>query len=115
GGARGGGGRAVAEPPLKSRDPDGERIPAGNRGKAGAGEPSVGASQSVPRLLGLDRSGPPPAQTQGGQPLRPWTIPNAIGFARLALIPIFLVVALSSSTGTDAPRATRFPIARFGD
>jgi cardiolipin synthase len=105
----------VAEPPLKSRDPDGERIPAGNRGKAGAGEPSTGASLSVPRLLGLDRSGPPPAQTRGGQPLRPWTIPNAIGFARLALIPIFLVVALSSSTGTDALAATLFAIVGFGD
>jgi cardiolipin synthase len=105
----------VAEPPLKSRDPDGGRIPAGNRGKAGAGQPSVGASLSVPRLLGLDRSGPPPAQTQGGQPLRPWTIPNAIGFARLALIPIFLVVALSSGTGTDALAATLFAIVGFGD
>ena len=36
---------------------------------------------SARRLLGLDRSGPPPPQTQAGQPLRPWTIPNAIGFA----------------------------------
>jgi cardiolipin synthase len=70
---------------------------------------------SVPRLLGLDRSGPPPAETQGGQPLRPWTIPNAIGFARLALIPVFLIVALSGSTGTDALAATLFAIVGFGD
>ena len=28
------------------------------------------------------------------QPLRPWTIPNAIGYVRLALIPVFLVLAL---------------------
>ena len=41
-------------------------------------------------------------QTQAGQPLRPWTLPNAIGFARLALIPVFLIVALSSSDGTGA-------------
>ena len=54
---------------------------------------------SVRRLLGLDRSGPPPPQTQAGQPLRPWTIPNAIGFLRLALIPVFLGLALSSSDG----------------
>ena len=70
-----GGGRAVAEPSLSAR-----------------------------RLFGLDRSGPPPAQTQAGQPLRPWTIPNAIGFVRLALIPVFLVVALSSATASARPR-----------
>ena len=46
------------------------------------------------RLSGLDRSGPPPPQTLSGQPLRPWTIPNAIGYIRLALIPVFLVLAL---------------------
>jgi phosphatidylglycerophosphate synthase len=45
------------------------------------------------RLLGLDRSGPPPAQTLPDQPLRPWTVPNAIGYVRAALIPVFLVLA----------------------
>ena len=54
------------------------------------------------RLSGLDRSGPPPLETRAGQPLRPWTIPNAIGYVRLALIPVFLVLALSSDDGTDA-------------
>jgi CDP-diacylglycerol--glycerol-3-phosphate 3-phosphatidyltransferase len=54
------------------------------------------------RLSGLDRSGPPPPQTLAGQPLNPWTIPNAIGYVRLALIPVFLVLALSSESGTDA-------------
>ncbi len=67
------------------------------------------------RLLGLDRSGPPPPQMQAGQPLRPWTIPNAIGFARLALIPVFLIVALSSSDGTGAPQATLFAVIGWGD
>jgi cardiolipin synthase len=51
------------------------------------------------RLLGLDRSGPPPPETLSGQPLNPWTIPNAIGITRLALLPVFLVVALSSDDG----------------
>ena len=51
------------------------------------------------RLVGLDRSGGPPPETLSGHPLNPWTIPNAIGFARLALIPVFLVVALSSEDG----------------
>jgi CDP-diacylglycerol--glycerol-3-phosphate 3-phosphatidyltransferase len=69
----------------------------------------------VRRLLGLDRSGPPPAQTAAGQPLRPWTIPNAIGFVRLALIPVFLVVALSSSDGTGALVATLFAVIGWGD
>jgi cardiolipin synthase len=54
------------------------------------------------RLLGLDRSGPPPAQTLRGSPLNPWTIPNAIGFARIALIPPFLALALSSGDGRIA-------------
>jgi cardiolipin synthase len=67
------------------------------------------------RLLGLDRSGPPPAQTQAGQPLRPWTFPNAIGFARLALIPVFLIVALSSRHGIGVAEATLFAVIGWGD
>jgi cardiolipin synthase len=51
------------------------------------------------RLLGLDRSGPPPPETLRQQPLHPWTIPNAIGFVRLALVPVFLGLALSSGDG----------------
>ena len=53
------------------------------------------------RLLGLDRSGPPPPETLPGAPLNPWTIPNAIGYVRLALIPVFLIVALSSDDGNS--------------
>jgi cardiolipin synthase (CMP-forming) len=67
------------------------------------------------RLVGLDRSGPPPPQTLAGQPLRPWTVPNAIGFFRLALIPVFLIVALSSSDGTGAAPAALFAIIGWGD
>jgi CDP-diacylglycerol--glycerol-3-phosphate 3-phosphatidyltransferase len=67
------------------------------------------------RLVGLDRSGPPPPQTLAGQPLRPWTIPNAIGFLRLALIPVFLVVALSSDDGVDALAAALFAVIGWGD
>jgi cardiolipin synthase len=83
----------VAEPPLREAPP---RL-------------------TVRRLFGLDRSGPPPPQTQAGQPLRPWTLPNAIGFTRLALIPAFLIVALSSSTGVGAPEATLFGVIGWGD
>src|SRR5208282_2509541 len=70
---------------------------------------------SVRRLFGLDRSGPPPPETLSGRPLRPWTVPNAIGFARLALIPVFLAVALSSSDGTSALAATLFAVIGWGD
>ena len=67
------------------------------------------------RLLGLDRSGPPPPETSAGRPLRPWTIPNAIGFVRLALIPVFLVSAFSSPDGTGALPATLFAVIGWGD
>jgi phosphatidylglycerophosphate synthase len=70
---------------------------------------------TVRRLFGFDRSGPPPPETLAGQPLRPWTIPNAIGFVRLALIPVFLVVALSSKDGNDALVPTLFAIVGWGD
>jgi cardiolipin synthase (CMP-forming) len=67
------------------------------------------------RLLGLDRSGPPPPATLAGTPLNPWTIPNAIGFARLALIPVFLVVALSDDDGVGAAQAILFAVIGWGD
>jgi cardiolipin synthase len=88
----------VAEPPVGEPAPDPSRRPL-----------------TVKRLLGLDRSGPPPAATVAGAPLHPWTIPNAIGFVRLALIPVFLVVALSSGDGEDALAATLFAAIGWGD
>ena len=67
------------------------------------------------RLAGLDRSGPPPPQTLRGQPWNVWTIPNAIGFVRLALIPVFLVLALGSESGTDALPAVLFAVIAWSD
>jgi cardiolipin synthase len=67
------------------------------------------------RLLGLDRSGPAPAQTDAGQPWRPWTIPNAIGYARAALIPAFLVLEYSSRHGVTTLAAICFFVAGAGD
>jgi cardiolipin synthase len=67
------------------------------------------------RLAGLDRSGPPPPQTLAGQPWNVWTIPNGIGFFRLALIPVFLVLALSSDSGTDALPAVLFAVISWSD
>ena len=60
------------------------------------------------RLLGLDRSAARRRRRRSPeQPLNPWTIPNAIGFVRLALIPVFLVLALSSGDGRDATASDR--------
>jgi cardiolipin synthase len=60
------------------------------------------------RLLGLDRSGGPPPETRRDQPLHPWTIPNAIGFVRIGLIPVFLVLALDSDDGRDTAATILF-------
>ena len=67
------------------------------------------------RLTGLDRSGPLPAQTRAGQPLRPLTIPNLVGYLRLAAIPVFLVVALNSGDGRNVPSALLFVWITAGD
>ena len=67
------------------------------------------------RLFGIDRSGPPPESTRSGHPLNPWTIPNAIGFARLAGIPVFLAVAFSSNGGHDALAAALYAVIGWAD
>jgi len=67
------------------------------------------------RLFGIDRSGPPPEATLSGQPLHPWTLPNGIGFLRLAGIPAFLVVALSSRHGQSALAAVLFAVIGWAD
>jgi CDP-diacylglycerol--glycerol-3-phosphate 3-phosphatidyltransferase len=69
----------------------------------------------VRRLFGLDRSGPKPRQTRKGEPLNPWTIPNAVGYLRLAGIPVFLILAYSSSDGRSAAAATIFWLIAAGD
>ncbi len=67
------------------------------------------------RLFGVDRSGPPPPATLSDQPLRPWTIPNAIGYIRLAAIPVFLVLALSSRDGKDTAATVLFAAIGWAD
>jgi cardiolipin synthase len=74
-----------------------------------------GRRKGFRRQFGLDRSGPPPRQTRPGQPLRPWTIPNAVGFVRLAALPVFLVIAFSSGDGRDAWAAVIFWLIAVGD
>ena len=73
------------------------------------------AGLSLRRLAGLDRSAAAPPQTLPGQPLRVWTIPNAIGFARLGLIPVFLVLGLTSDGGTGFWPAFVFAVIAWGD
>jgi cardiolipin synthase (CMP-forming) len=67
------------------------------------------------RLVGLDRSGPPPPETRRGQPLRPFTLPNAIGFLRLALVPVFVALGLSSGDGREAEATVIFAVIAWGD
>ncbi len=67
------------------------------------------------RLAGLDRSAPPPPETMRDAPWNPWTIPNAISFVRLGLIPVFLVLAFTSDAGTDALPAVLFAVVAWGD
>jgi cardiolipin synthase len=67
------------------------------------------------RLLGIDRSGPNPEATAADQPLRPWTIPNLIGYLRLAGIPVFLVLALSSAHGKDVAATVIYAVVACAD
>lgn len=67
------------------------------------------------RLFGIDRSGPAPEATLKGHPLNPWTIPNAIGFARLAGIPVFLVIALTSTDGHDPVAIVLYAVIGWAD
>lgn len=69
----------------------------------------------VRRLFGLDRSGPKPRTTKKGEPLRPWTIPNAVGYLRLAALPVFLILAYSSEDGRSVAAALLFWLIAAGD
>ena len=73
------------------------------------------ARASLKRLSGIDRSGGPPPETQKGEPLRPWTIPNAVSYVRLALLPVFMVVALGSGDGRDPTAAILYFLIAWGD
>ncbi|MFL5908347.1 MAG: CDP-alcohol phosphatidyltransferase family protein [Solirubrobacterales bacterium] len=74
-----------------------------------------GRRKGFRRQFGFDRSGPPPRQTRPGQPLRPWTIPNAVGYVRLAGLPVFLYLAFSSGDGRDPAAAAVFVAIAAGD
>jgi CDP-diacylglycerol--glycerol-3-phosphate 3-phosphatidyltransferase len=67
------------------------------------------------RLFGIDRSGPAPRETRRGAPLHPWTIPNLVGYVRLAAIPVFLVLAFESGDGRATAPALIFLAIAVGD
>jgi cardiolipin synthase (CMP-forming) len=69
----------------------------------------------VRRLFGLDRSGPKPQRTRKGEPLNPWTLPNLVGYVRLAALPVFLYLAFESGDGRSAGAATVFWLIAAGD
>jgi cardiolipin synthase (CMP-forming) len=69
----------------------------------------------IRRLFGLDRSGPPPRQTREGEPLNPWTLPNLVGYLRLAGLPVFLYLAFESGDGRSAASAALFWLIAAGD
>jgi cardiolipin synthase len=67
------------------------------------------------RLFGLDRSAVKPRQTRSGEPLRPWTVPNLVGYVRLAALPVFLVLAYNTDDGTSLLSALVFWAIAAGD
>ena len=67
------------------------------------------------RLFGIDRSGPSPRETRRGAPLHPGTIPNLVGYVRLAAIPVFLVLAFESGDGRATAPALIFLAIAAGD
>jgi len=67
------------------------------------------------RLSGLDRSGGPPPETLPGAPLRPWTLPNAIGYVRVACLAAFLAVALADADGEGWTQFALFAVVAWGD
>ncbi|HEU0318822.1 MAG TPA: CDP-alcohol phosphatidyltransferase family protein, partial [Solirubrobacteraceae bacterium] len=106
----------MAQPPLSNGDdqPKTARERVG-QARENTRERVEQARLTFRRLVGLDRSGPPPPETLADAPWHVWTIPNAIGFVRLALIPVFVVLALSSDTGTDALPAILFGVVAWSD
>ena len=80
-----------------------------------ASERSPEGGISARRLFGFDRSGPPPPETLPGAPLNPWTVPNAICYARLALIPVFLYLAYRTDDGRSAAAAILWAVLAWAD
>ena len=66
------------------------------------------------QLTGIDRSAGPPPETLKGAPLRPWTIPNVISYVRMALLPVFILLAFDAD-GRDTTAALLYFAIAWGD
>jgi cardiolipin synthase len=77
--------------------------------------PRTPRARGFRRLVGIDRSGKAPVETRQGQPLRPFTVPNLIGYARLASLPVFLVIAFDSGDGRSTAAALIYLWISVGD
>jgi cardiolipin synthase len=69
----------------------------------------------IASVLGIRRAAREPAETRTGQPLRPLTVPNLVGYLRLGLTGVFLAVALSSDDGRVTAATVCFGIAAASD
>ena len=90
----------------------------GDRGGVAGAALSTRASRLTRTPAVRDRPLRPAAggDARRGSRCNPWTLPNAIGFARLAGIPVFLVVALSSERRpVDALAAVLFAVIGWAD
>jgi cardiolipin synthase (CMP-forming) len=66
-------------------------------------------------VLGLRRSEAEPPETRAGQPLRPITLPNLIGYLRLGLLAAFFSVAFWSDDGRVTGATICFAVAAGAD
>jgi cardiolipin synthase len=74
-----------------------------------------GTARGKAELLGLRRGGPEPPATRAGQPLRPLTVPNFVGYARIVLVGVFLARTLPSNDGRDTLATICFGAAAASD
>lgn len=95
--------------PARGRERTGERS-----GLPLPGDPGRGRITRR-RLFGIDRSGPDPRETRSGEPLRPFTLPNLVGYLRLAGLPVFLYLAFESGDGRSFWSAAIFWLIAIGD
>jgi cardiolipin synthase len=71
--------------------------------------------ETLLHVLGLRRGGAEPPETRAGQPLRPLTLPNVVSYLRVAMLAIFLAIALSSDDGRITAATICFAFAAGGD